>query len=162
MDVSSLSLFFSQWPTDWILIGAFASFAAFDAMRSGPARAAALVLSLPAALLFMEKLPSALFLGPLAAQFTTPLDQLATFTALTAALYFVIHRLISKYSNGLEPIQALLAGLAATAVLVVVWLQVPSLDVVWVFGDQVQAAFGAGYRFWWLVGSFIALASVRS
>ena len=159
MDFASI---LAQWPIDWILIGAFAAFAALDGIRSGPTRATSLMLSLPAALLLIDKLPDAIFLGPLAAQFTTPLAQAGLFAIVTVALFFVIHRVIFTFSNGLAPLQALIAGLAAAIVLVVIWLQVPGLESVWNFGDQVQAVFGEAYRFWWLAGSYIALAIVRN
>lgn len=161
MDLQSFSSIVNQWPIDWILIGAFAAFAALDAIRSGPTRATALMLSLPAALLLIDKLPDAIFLGPVAAQFTTPLAQAGLFAVVTVAFFFVIHRVIFTFSNGLAPLQALIAGIAAAIVLVVIWLQVPGLEAVWNFGDQVQAVFGEAYRFWWLAASYIALAAVR-
>lgn len=159
MDFASI---LAQWPIDWILIGAFAAFVALDGVRSGPSRATALMLGLPAALLLIDKLPDAIFLGPVAAQFTTPLAQAGLFAIVTAVLYFVIHRVIFTFSNNLPPLQALIAGLAAAIVLVVIWLQVPGLEAVWDFGDQVRAVFGEAYRFWWLAAAYIALAAVRS
>ncbi len=162
MDISSLSSIFTHWPTDWILIGAFTAFAALDAMRSGPTRATALMLSLPTALFLIDKLPDAVFLGALSAQLVSPLAQAGVFVIVTVALFFVIHRVMFTFSNGLPPIQALIAGIAATIVLVIVWLQVPGLDSVWHFGGQVQAVFSEAYRFWWLLASYFALAFVRS
>lgn len=162
MDVSSLSSIATNWPMDWIFIFAFAVVTALDAMRTGPARATALVLSLPAALLVMSQLSNALFLGPLFAQFSSPPAQAAIFAAIAVLLYIATHRLIFTFSNSLGPLQALVVGFAATAVLLIVWLQVPGLDALWHFGDQVQAVFGAAYRFWWLVGSYVVLAAVRS
>ncbi len=147
---------------DWIFIFAFAVITALDAMRTGPARATALVLSLPASLLVMQQLPQAFFLGGLFAQFTSPLAQLAIFGAIAVLLYIATHRLIFTFSNGIGPIQALMVGFASTAVLLIVWFQVPALDGLWHFGNQVQTVFGEAYRFWWLVGSYITLAAVRS
>ena len=162
MDLSALSAVATHWPIDWILIGAFAAFAALDGIRSGPTRATSLMLSLPAALLLVANLPDALFIGALVAQFTTPLAQAGVFAIVTAVLFFVIHRSIFAFSNGLAPLQALITGIAATIVLVIVWLQVPGLETVWNFGDQARAVFGEAYRFWWLAGSYIALAIVRN
>src|SRR3989344_3078026 len=162
MDLSSLSAVATHWPIDWILIGAFAAFAALDGIRSGPTRATSLMLSLPAALLLVANLPDALFIGALVAQFSTPLAHAGVFAIVTAVLFFVILRSIFAFSNGLAPLQALIAGVAAAIVLVVVWLQVPGLETVWNFGDQARAVFGEAYRFWWLAGSYIALAVVRS
>ena len=81
---------------------------------------------------------------------------------MTALFFFVIHRSIFAFSNGLAPLQALITGIASAIVLVVIWLQVPGLEAVWAFGSQVQAVFGEAYRFWWLAGSYIALAVVRN
>ncbi len=162
MDFTAWGNLFAHWPTDWILIGAFAAFAALDAMRSGSARAAALILSLPAALLLLQELPKAFFLGPLAAQVSSPFAQLAIFVALSVVLYIAAHRVIFTFSDGAQPIQALITGLAAAIVLVIIWLQVPALHSLWHFGDQVQAVFGAAYRFWWLVGAYLGLAFARS
>lgn len=162
MNVASISSVFANWPIDWILIGAFAAFAAFDALRNGPSRATALVLCLPAALFFMNTLSNALFLGSLAAQFTTPLSQAGVFAVVVVALYFVVHRAISTFSTGLPPLQALMTGLAAAIVLVVVWLLTPGLDAVWNFGDQARVVFGEAYRFWWLAASYVAIAAARS
>ncbi len=162
MDLSALSSITTHWPIDWILIGAFAAFAALDAIRSGPSRAAALMLSLPVALFLIDKLPKAIFIGPLAAQFTTPLAQAGLFAVVTVVLFFVIRRAIFTFSNGLPPLQALMTGIASAIVLLVIWLQVPGLEAVWNFGDQVRAVFSEAYRFWWLAASYIALAVVRS
>src|SRR3989344_9026543 len=101
MDLSALTSVFTQWPIDWILIGAFAAFAALDAMRNGPTRATSLMLSLPAALLLVANLPGALFVGALVAQFTTPLAPAGGFAIVTAVLFFVIHRVIFTFSTGL-------------------------------------------------------------
>ena len=166
MDFSSgytlVANLFTHWPTDWILIGAFAVFAALDAMRTGPARATALVLSLPASLLVMGQFPEAFLLGPVFAQFTAPVAQAAIFGAISVFLYIATYRLIFTFSNGTGPIQSLIVGLAAAAVLLIVWLQVPGLDALWHFGSQVQTVFGEAYRFWWLVGSYVVLAAVRN
>lgn len=161
MDFSSLSSVVTNWPMDWIFIFAFAVITALDAMRTGLARATALVLSLPAALLVMQQIPDAFFLGTLFAQFQSPLAQLAIFLAIAILLFIATHRLIFSFSNGTGPVQALMVGFAATAVLLVVWLQVPALDGLWHFGNQVQTVFGVAYRFWWLIGSYVVLAAAR-
>ena len=146
---------------DWIFIFGFATLTALDAIRTGPARAIALVLSLPASLLVMQQLPEAFFLGALFAQFTAPLAQLAMFGAIAVLLYIATHRLIFTFSNGIAPLQALMVGFAAAAVVLVVWFQVPALDGLWHFGDQVRAVFGEAYRFWWLMASYVILAAAR-
>ncbi len=162
MDFNALETLTTQWPTDWIIIGAFAAFMALDALRSGSTRAAALMLSLPAALLVTNALQGSFFLGPLSAQFTAPNAQAGIFVAIAIFLYLAVHRAIFSFSDSGGVVQALIAGLAVAVVFVVVWLQVPALQSVWQLGPQVQAVFSETYRFWWLIASYVALAFVRS
>lgn len=163
MDLSSISGLLTHWPTDWILIGAVAVFIAFDTLRNGGTRAATLVLALPATLFVLETLSRALFLGNLAGQFSTPVLQAVLFGIVFVAFYILIYRIIGFYSTASgAPIEALMTGLGATAILLVVWLQVPALDALWHFGSQVHAVFGEAYRFWWLAASYLALAFARS
>lgn len=152
----------AQWPTDWILIGAFAVFVALDALRSGSARSASLVLSLPATLLIINAVPQSFFLGPLTAQLTAPIVQIGIFAVVFVLLYIAAHRIIFSFSEGGGVIQSLIAGVAATIVLVVIWLQVPALESAWHFGGQVQAVFAPAYRFWWLIVAFTGLTFARS
>ncbi len=162
MDFPAWGTIFSHWPVDWFIIGAVAAFLALDALRSGSARAASLAVSLPVTLFVLEALPKALFVGPMIAGLTSPSEQLIIFVVLFVATYIATHRIIFTFSGGGGVIQALIAGIAAAAVLVVVWLQVPGLQSIWHFGDQVQAIFGEAYRFWWLVLAYAGLAFVRS
>ena len=162
MDFSAWGGLLTHWPFDWILIGALVAFAALDAMRSGSTRAASLTLSLPVSLLLLQELPKAFLVGPLASPSAQPIQQLVIFLLIAAAMYVAAHKMIFTFSNGTGPVQALVTGLAATIVLVIVWLQVPALQTVWHFGPQVGMVFGAAYRFWWLLGSYAALAFVRS
>ncbi len=152
-----------HWPTDWIIIGAIAVFIALDTLRSGGTRASALALALPVGLFTLDALPRALFIGSVSKQFSTPVLQAVLFGIVFVALYVLIYRIIGFYSTSTgAPIEALLTGLAATAILMVVWLQVPALNSLWHFGSQVQAVFGESYRFWWLAASYLALAFARS
>ena len=68
---------------------------------------------------------------------------------------------ISYGSESGRPLQAALGGIAAAAIIIVVWMGMPVLNDLWNFGTQVQSIFGEAYRFWWLIGSYAALAFVR-
>ncbi|PIR83559.1 hypothetical protein COU18_02645 [Candidatus Kaiserbacteria bacterium CG10_big_fil_rev_8_21_14_0_10_51_14] len=162
MDFQAWGALIAAWPTDWIIICTIAVLIAFDSLRSGTARAAALMLSLPAAFFVSRALPDAFFLGPLVGQLAVPFAQAAIFIIITILLYLVAHRAIFAFSDGGGVVQSLITGTAAVIVLVVIWLQVPALESLWYFGDQVQTVFGTAYRFWWLVASYAALAFVRS
>lgn len=152
----------AHWPTDWIIIGAAAAFIAFDTLRSGGTRASALALALPATLLILEAIPQAIGIGALAKQLSTPVLQVLLFGVLFVALYVLTYRIIGFFSAASGgPIQALFCGIGATAILVVVWVSMPELSALWQFGPHVQAVFGESYRFWWLLGSYGAIAFAR-
>ncbi|MDO8552176.1 MAG: hypothetical protein Q7S01_01450 [bacterium] len=162
MEISSISNFFAYVPTDWIIIVALAVIASFDAIRSGMGRQVALALSLPVALLFSTSLQSAKFLSGILPQIGTPILKAAFFGVLFVVAYFLIRRMTESYGSGSGAvIQAVVAGVATTAIIVIIWLQVPELQAIWNFGPQVQAVFAEAYRFWWLLGSYVALAFVR-
>jgi hypothetical protein len=162
MDFQAWGMLFSNWPTDWFIIGAIAAFIALDALRSGTARAASLILAVPAALLVTDSMAQSFFIGPLTAQFTAPAIQIGIFIGIFMILYIATHRAIFTFSEGGGVIQSLAAGVAATVVLLIVWLQVPMLDTLWHFSDSVQTVFGPAYRFWWLIVAFLALTFARS
>ena len=152
----------AHWPTDWIVLGAAAALLSLDALRSGPARAATLALVLPAALLLMQLLPRAAFVGSVIAGFDNAFKDLIIFSVISVLLYIVIHKIIFSFSDSDGPLPALIAGVSAAIVLIVVWLQVPALGTLWHFGPQVQAVFAESYRFWWLLVAYAGLAFARS
>ena len=163
MNLDAASNFFSHIPTDWIVIIAFAILIAFDAVRSGTGRACALALSLPVTLFLISEIPHAKVLSGIASQFGTPTLKAVLFGIVFVVAYILVRRMSAAYrNNNGASIQAVIAGVATAAVLVVVWLQVPELQSVWHFGAQVQAVFGEAYRFWWVMGAFAALAFVES
>lgn len=163
MDFSVLTSTISSVPIDWFIIAGFAVLAAFDVLRNGASRIGAMALALPVTLLLVSTFPSAAFLDALSSQLATPMLEAVLFVALFIALFVLIRRMDLSYGAeaGL-PIAALFAGIAGTAILVVVWLQVPALDTLWQFGPDVRAIFGGQYSFWWLIGSYAAFAFVRS
>lgn len=153
----------SSIPTDWIVIVSFAILIAFDAVRSGTSRACALALSLPVTLFLISELPHAKVLSGIIGQFATPTLKAVLFGIIFVVAYILVRRMNASYRNNSgASIQAVIAGIATVAVVVVVWLQVPELQSIWHFGAQVQSVFGEAYRFWWVVGAFVALAFVES
>lgn len=160
MSLSSLSSLGAH-STDWIVLGVFAAIVAFDAYRSGSGRAIALALAFPLTLYLMTALSGAAILGPLTKQFASGTAQSILFALLCVALFLAVYRMTFRYGNG-GIVQALLSAIALTAVVAVVWLQVPGLIALWHFGPQIQAVFGDTYRFWWIAGAYSALAFTRS
>jgi len=162
MDLSPISSLTSHWPTDWIIIAALVVFITFDAYRSGSGRSSALALAFPLALLLVNALLSAFLIGSLTAQLASVPVQAVIFVVALVALFALMYRITALYSAGAEIIPALLCGIAATAIVITVWLQVPALQSLYHFSPQVQTVFGESYRFWWLLASYFMLAVARS
>lgn len=150
-------------PVDWMVIGGFTLLAALDCVRSGARRVSQLSLAFPLAALLMQSLPQAFILGDVADQFSTPLMQALLLGVVFVSLYILIGRIGLSWGGeeGLA-IQAAIAGVAASGIVVTMWIATPPLQSLWHFGPQVQEIFGETYRFWWLLGSFAALAYLRS
>lgn len=163
MDFDAVMNFVESLPLDWVIIAGFAVLLAFDTLRSGAGRVAALAMALPGAMLLASVFPQAAFVGTLSEQLATPLLQGVLFLIFATALFLLIRRMDPLYgSEAGQPVSALLAAGGGTAILVVVWLQVPALAAVWQFSDSVATVFGNPYAFWWLIGSFATIAFVRS
>lgn len=163
MSLDAIMSAFSGIPTDWLIIGSFALLLAFDAVRAGARRICLLALALPAAVLLVESLPDAALLGGIAVQFSTPVLEAVLFFIVLAVMYVIVGRIgLAWGGEAGQTLQAALAGVAATALVVTFWIQVPALDSIWHFGPQVQDIFGESYRFFWLLGSYAALAFVRN
>ncbi len=146
-----------------MIIGGFTLLAALDCVRSGARRVSQLSLAFPLAALLMQSLPQAFILGDVADQFSTPLMQALLLGVVFVSLYILIGRIGLSWGGeeGLA-IQAAIAGVAASGIVVTMWIATPPLQSLWHFGPQVQEIFGETYRFWWLLGSFAALAYLRS
>ena len=163
MNLGFLETLVTQWPTDWVILGTFAVIVALDAVRSGSNRACALSLTFPLALLTLGTISQTVFVTSFAEQLLTPLASAALFGGALLLLYVFMRRIIGFWTDSRQgALQALIAGVACTAIVVVVWLQVPALDTIWHFSNTVHATFGQSYRLWWYLGSFAALAYVRS
>lgn len=161
MNIASLPISSSTLSIDWILVGVLVVIIALDAIRSGSARAASIALATPLTLLLFEALPHAIIIGPIVAQFSGASAQTLLFAAIFVVTFLFIYRIVDSFSGNGGAIQAVVAGIAATAVVLVVWLQVPGLQSLWHFGSQMQVIFGEAYRFWWLLAAYAGLAFAR-
>lgn len=163
MNLDSLISLYNAVPTDWMIIGAVAIFAAFDTLRSGARRTCTFAFALPVTYVLIGSVPQAVVLGGIAGQFSTPLLQAILFFIILAVIYVTVSRIgLSWGGEAGQTIQAALAGVAGTALLVVFWLQIPALSTLYHFGADVQNIFGESYRFFWIIGSYAALAFVRN
>lgn len=161
MNIASLPISPAHLSIDWIIIGVLAIAIALDAIRSGSARAASLALAAPLTLLLFNALSQAMILGAIVVQFSGTSAQMLLFAAIFIAMFLFVNRIVDSFSENVGIARAAIAGVAATAVLLEVWLQVPGLQSLWHFGPQIQTMFGEAYRFWWLLIAYAALAFVR-
>ena len=158
----AVRIFFTQLPVDWIVIGAFVIIAALDVLRSGARRVCALALALPAAALVFSALSSAVVLGDISRQFSSPVLQGVLFAVTFVVMYVLVGTIGISHGSELNGLlQGALGGIAAVAIVIVIWTGTPALRDLWNFGSQVQSIFGEAYRFWWLIGSYAALAFIR-
>lgn len=163
MNLEAVTGAFTGVPYDWFAIGGFLLLIALDSLRSGIGRACAIALALPMATLLYALVPSTVGLGAVSVLNASPNMQLATFGAIAFITYLIVRRIALEYieSGTGEPIQALLAGGAATAVLIVVWMQLPMTGDIWQLSAKIQGVFSEQYRLFWLAGSYVALAFAR-
>ncbi len=155
--------FFLKLPTDWIIIGSFVLILLVDALRVGSGRISTLAIAALISLLVLDTVPSSAFFGSVASQLSTPVLQAVFFGVVYILTYILVRRIFMDYGelHG-QPLQAIFAAIAVTALIVVVWLQVPALTAVWAFGDQVRAVFSESFRFWWILLSLAALAFAKA
>jgi hypothetical protein len=160
MDIQSALSAFGSVTMDWVILLVLGGLAAFDAYRNGTGRACAILLALPPALLLHELLPKGAFIGNITSV-SMPIFDAFLFLVLAGGMYMLVRRMDMSYGTG-SLLSGAIAGIAVAGALTVVWLEVPALDAVWHFGEQVRAVFSEGYRLWWLLGAFLAVAFVRS
>jgi hypothetical protein len=141
---------------DWILIAVFLIAMIGISLRAGTRIALALALALPVTSMALTALPHTALVSALAGQ------SLVIFVVTFVVFYVLVFRIISpSMGSGASPLEGILAGLAATIIALVFWLEISGLGALWHFGPQVQALFAPAYRLWWLLGSYIALAFAR-
>lgn len=163
MEVGHLGNFFTSLPADWIIIGSFALLMFIDALRVGSARISTLAIAALITLLINESVAKAAFFGSVSLALSTPVLQAIFFTFVYMLIYFLIRRIYIDYGelHG-QPLQAFFAAIAVSALIILVWVQVPALNYIWNFGGQVQAVFGETYRFWWILLGLAALAFAKA
>lgn len=163
MDLHSVTGIFTGIPIDWIILGVLGVIVAIDSLRSGIGRACAMALALPVAVLLYSLVEKTAVLGTVSALSSTPMAQAITFAVIAVVCYLLVRRMALEYveSGTGEPVQALLAGAAATVVFIIAWQQVPALQSLWHLSPQVSAIFSESYRLIWLLGAYLALAFAR-
>lgn len=154
---------FSGIPYDWLVFGFVALIIALDSLRSGIGRASSIALALPIASVLYGLFGKTAGFSSIEALTATPLAQALSFGVVALATYLLVRRIALEYiESGVgEPIQALLAGCAATAVIIVIWVHVPALEPIWKLSDKFHVIFSESCRLPWLLGAYLALAFAR-
>ncbi len=161
--METVTSFFSSVPLDYFILGGIVLFIALDSLRSGIGRACAIAVALPLSMLLYPLLKSAILLGSATFLFATPISQALTFGGVLVLSYFLARRMGLEFIDGGmgEPIQAIIAGISIAIIFTVIWLQLPALDTLWHFNDQITALFAEKFRLWWLFGAYAALTFAR-
>lgn len=163
MDMSAVVGFFARIPTDWIILFAVAAFGALDSLRSGSARVCAASLALPMTAFLAPLVSKASFIAPFAEQLPKTWGSTLVFVLLFIVLFVFARRMCGMWGMNTDGvIQALLAGITLSVVMVCVWIASPALQgTVWHFGATTQTVFGEAWTLWWMLGAYAALAFVR-
>lgn len=160
MDFGAIFEFVRSVPLDWIFAIGAALICAAETFRAGSRKAAALTLALPATYAIHTALGTAALIGD-----TVPVSGTVgalVFLTLLAAVFFAAYQIVGRKEMEAGGIAtAVLAGAAASATLLAVWMQVPALSDIWQFGPSVEAVYGGAQSFWWMIGSLAAMAFVR-
>ncbi|MDB5238470.1 MAG: hypothetical protein JWM46_740 [Candidatus Kaiserbacteria bacterium] len=160
MDLASVTGTFAHISTDWIILVALVLLVTVDALRSGASRAIALSLALPPTYLCAALLSKSAIVGASLASIKG-VPYAVILLLLLGVFTVMMHRISRDYNSASVP-NAILAGLATTALLAVFWMQLPALSALWHFSAPASEIFGSAYALFWLIGSYAALAAVRS
>jgi hypothetical protein len=145
-------------PIDWVILGLFAVLVSIDALRSGPRRAVTFSLAGPIALLAASELSYTAFIGDMALKLSATYAQSAFFGIFFVVLVVLIYLMLPSSSGSALPLPAILAGIAATAVLAVILIQLPLVSNLVVVSTLMHTIFSAAYRLYWLIGAYLLLA----
>lgn len=162
MNLQSATQIFSGLPSDWIVIACLAVLLVGFTIMRGTALATALSLSLPTSMALFALMPKAIFIGALAKQFQTGLPQALIFLCIEVLMFLLFTRIVALIAESSSLTASFIAGLAATIVVICIWVQVPSLSGIWHFSSQTESLFGAAYAFWWLLAAYAGIAFARS
>lgn len=154
--------FISAVPIDAVILIIFAIIVCIDAYRSGTRRAVVFALTAPISLVVYSALLNAALIGVSMQKMAMPSVQAATAGGVFILVYLIIYRLVPpSFNNASSPLQAIVASLAASITLALLWVQTPALMALWAPSEMVQMIFGATFRLYWLAGTFLTLAFAR-
>ncbi len=94
-----------------------------------------------------------------------PLDGTGYERAMLAVMFGILAFLFKMISSDIlhmtTPLQAIMAGLGTTCLLMLVWVSTPALVTWFQFGGTITAAFAEGFRFWWVMSILALFAFAR-
>jgi hypothetical protein len=153
---------FTSVPIDIFVIGALVAVIGIDAVKHSIGRASALAVAMPLGLFLYSLIPSTLFLGTLDFLRNSPSAERITLIICIILAYILARRIGLEFVSGAGGLmQGIFAGVAATVVLIVIWLHAPILDSLYHLSDPVRSLFAEPYRLFWLLGSYAILAFAR-
>lgn len=159
---SSVTGWIAVLPIDWAIIAGLLVVMVVLSLRPGSTHAMTALFAIPIAFLLNTTLPKAFLIGPFVQTLTSPLAHAAVFVVLLVVAVAFVARISASFSTLGGIVEALLSAVSVTALLLVVWQLVPSLDAVWHFGPVISATFAEAYRLWWIIFSLLLLAFARS
>jgi hypothetical protein len=142
---------------DSIIIAALIIGISAIAVKWGTARACVIAITLPVSAFIYTLVHDGFLASTVDTKLTSPLMQSALFGIIVVFVYITTHRMYSSFIN-----EGILAGIAATCVVLVAWIHTPALGSIWTFSSSISMVFGAAYALWWMLGALIVLAYVRS
>mgnify|MGYP003394404273 FL=1 len=157
MSTSTLSaLSITSVPADWLIIGGAIVVLILIAMYAGSSNVISLALGSLVASSLLPLVPNTVFLSSINTSSDTTMA--AVFFAMMFPLTFIFRWMTSDVLGITTPIQAIIAGVAGAAMLLLVWTQTPVLTALWDFGGLIDLIFTEPYRLWVILASLLILS----
>jgi hypothetical protein len=161
MNIQAVTGIFSGVPVEWLVLGLCLIILTGLTMMQGSVYTTALALALPVVSVLYGGITHTAILGTISKQFSSSVEQAVLLAILTAVIYVCMYRICATFDHSAGFFVSLICAVAATIVLIIVWVQIPLLESFWQLGPTVQTIFGDGYRLFWLIGAYLALAFAR-
>ena len=157
MSTSTLSaLSVTSVPADWLIIGGAIVVLILIAMYAGSSNVISLALGSLVASSLLPLVPNTVCLSSINTSSDTTMA--AVFFAMMFPLTFIFRWMTSDVLGITTPIQAIIAGVAGAAMLLLVWTQTPVLTALWDFGGLIDLIFTEPYRIWVVLASLLVLS----
>lgn len=148
---------------DWVIIGLLIIILTATAIRWGTVRTCVIAVTMPVSAFLFSLISSSAIASSVSSNMNSPLMQSGIFIALLVFVYIMTYRMYRSFLGEGERLWlAFVAGLAASFVVIVVWIHTPALASIWEFSKQTQSIFGSLYALWWMIASLLLLGYVRS